>query len=78
MGALRGAWGLLLVLAATGFRARGRYWRWRHETAFGRGEPGRRDLRRAALDYGTWVTRMRSVGRAPASPLRGGSASHRR
>ncbi|MCL4197292.1 MAG: hypothetical protein KJZ69_07340 [Phycisphaerales bacterium] len=38
---------------------RNRYWQWRRETAFGpfAVTPGQR--RRAVLDYGRWVFRMR-------------------
>ncbi|MEO0630763.1 MAG: hypothetical protein AAFY46_08540, partial [Planctomycetota bacterium] len=63
MNRLRGVWGLIRVFAATGFRRRGRYWRWREETAFGRGRPGNRELTEAALDYGVWTLRMRHLGR---------------
>lgn len=41
------------------FNMRGAYWRWRWETAFGAGEPPRREIIRAALEYGRWVRRMR-------------------
>ena len=44
----------------TGFRFRGRYWRWRLHTAFGRGYPAsRRELIRSVLAYGRWVRQMR-------------------
>jgi len=57
-------WGLyeLARLAViTRFRFRGRYWRWRMETAFGRGLPrSRAALIRAAIRYGAWAHRMRT------------------
>ena len=59
---LGGIWQLVLLAAGSGFRLRGRYWRWRRETAFG-GDPGARPGRwqrvRAALEYGRWVHRMK-------------------
>ncbi|MFG0329769.1 MAG: hypothetical protein ACF8PN_07725 [Phycisphaerales bacterium] len=56
-----GVWGLLLMGFATGFRLRGRYWRWRDETAFGGFKVERGSKWRAALHYGQWVTRMRRM-----------------
>jgi hypothetical protein len=59
---LGGIWELFLLAAGSGFRMRGRYWRWRHETAFGRDDgvrPGRWQRVRAMLDYGRWVHRMK-------------------
>jgi hypothetical protein len=56
-------WGLYELLrlgVVTRFRLRGRYWRWRHETAFGRGTPGRMSMVRAAIRYGAWAHRMRT------------------
>lgn len=41
------------------FNMRGAYWRWRWETAFGNGEPSRRERIHAALAYARWVRRMR-------------------
>ncbi len=45
----------------TRFRFNGRYWRWRTETAFGNGTPDGAEKRRAALDYGRWVYRMKRM-----------------
>ncbi|MHC4218337.1 MAG: hypothetical protein ACYSU7_07760 [Planctomycetota bacterium] len=57
-----GLWELVRLAAGSGFRLRGPYWRWRHETAFG-SDPGARPSRwqRAliVLDYGRWVYRMK-------------------
>ena len=57
-------WGLteLARLAIiTRCRFRGRYWRWRMETAFGRGMPESRiELLKAAIRYGAWARRMRT------------------
>lgn len=56
-----GLWELACLAAASRFRLRGPYWRWRAETAFGGGSAppplGRR--LRAILDYGRWVYRMK-------------------
>ncbi|MEL6328396.1 MAG: hypothetical protein AAFR38_01935 [Planctomycetota bacterium] len=47
------------MLAATGFRTKGRYWTWRHETAEGaRSRVTRAERRRAALEYGAWAARL--------------------
>ncbi len=60
---IRETFGALLALARLGCRGalnrRNRYWQWRRETAFGpfAVTPGQR--RRAVLDYGRWVFRMR-------------------
>lgn len=60
---IRETFGALLALARLGGRGalnrRNRYWQWRRETAFGpfAVTPGQR--RRAVLDYGRWVFRMR-------------------
>jgi hypothetical protein len=59
---LGGLWELLRLALKTRCRLRGKYWRWRHETAFGSDPakmPSRRDRWRAMLDYGRWVHRMR-------------------
>lgn len=52
---------------ATGFRFRGKYWRWRLETAFGN-DPGRmpdaRERREAMVDYLVWTHRMRALMRS--------------
>jgi len=55
-----GLYELLRLAVITRFRFRGRYWRWRFETAFGRGLPrSKRELLRRTLDYGRWAHRMR-------------------
>ena len=57
-----GLYELALLGAATRFRFRGTYWRWRIDTAFGDDParwPPRRQRIRAALDYGRWVYRMK-------------------
>ena len=47
----------------TRFAFRGPYWRWRLETAFGRGRPdSAREMIRGVLDYGRWMHRMRRGG----------------
>ena len=57
-----GVWQLARLAAASRFRLRGPYWRWRYETAFG-GDPAARPPRRqrlgAVLAYGRWVYRMK-------------------
>lgn len=58
---LGGLWALFRLGVQTRFRFNGRYWRWRHETAFGNGEPDPAAKRHAALDYGRWVHRMRKL-----------------
>jgi len=66
MHAVRGAWNLFLLGLATRFRLRGRYWSWRNETAFGADRsawPATAERRRAALEYGAWVGRMRALAR---------------
>ncbi len=53
---------LVLLGFKTRFRLRGKYWRWRYETAFG-SDPDKYTTRRqrfhAMLDYGRWVHRMK-------------------
>ena len=59
---LGGLWELMRLAAKTKFRLRGKYWRWRLETAFGRDPtrlPTRRERRKASLEYARWVRRMR-------------------
>jgi hypothetical protein len=56
---LGGLWELARLAAVTGFRFKGRYWRWRLHTAFGRGYPPRKELVGGILAYGRWVRRMR-------------------
>jgi len=57
-----GVWQLLLLALKTSCRLRGKYWRWRYETAFG-SDPARLPSRSARLgamlDYGRWVHRMK-------------------
>lgn len=55
LGVLDLAW---MVLTAKG-AWNGRYWRWRRQTAFGRGLPPRGELIRGLLDYARWVHAMR-------------------
>lgn len=57
-----GVWELGRIAAASRFRMRGGYWRWRDETAFGSdpsARPGAGARWRAVLDYGRWVYRMK-------------------
>ena len=59
---LGGLWQLARLALKTRCRLRGKYWRWRYETAFGSDPakmPGRRERWRAMLDYGRWLHRMR-------------------
>jgi ribosomal protein L34 len=64
IGTLWGVYELLRLGVLTRFRFRGPYWRWRMETAFGRGMPAsRRELVRAALAYGRWMHEMRKLSR---------------
>lgn len=59
---------LLRLGWATGFRLKGRYWRWRLQTAFGpTGRPPGPWAREAA-DYALWAGSMRRLGRAPRGP----------
>lgn len=54
---------LLRLGLLTRFRFKGRYWRWRQETAFGRGYPATKgELISAVLAYGRWAHRMRRGG----------------
>lgn len=64
MRSLVGLWGLALAVLGTRGQVRGRYWRWRRETAAGPGAgPGAARRRRMALEYGRWVVQMRRLGR---------------
>lgn len=55
---------LLRLAALTRLRFRGKYWRWRFATVFGRGVPDSRiELIARALDYGRWVRRLRRWSR---------------
>jgi hypothetical protein len=54
---------LARLAAISRCRFRGKYWRWRMHTAFGRGiPPTRRELIGSVLAYGRWVRRMRRAG----------------
>lgn len=59
-----GIWALLVLALTTRCRLRGKYWRWRYETAFG-SEPDkyttRRQRLRAMIEYGKWVRRMKKL-----------------
>lgn len=59
---LGGLCSLLRLGWQTKFRFSGPYWRWRHETAFGRGEPPAGEKRRAILHYARWMWRMGRAG----------------
>ncbi len=57
-----GLWELVRLAVISRGRIRGRYWRWRAETAFGAdldGRPASRERLRAMLDYGRWVYRTK-------------------
>ncbi len=57
---LGGIYELGRLAVVSRFRFRGAYWRWRLETAFGRGYPASRwELIRSVLAYGRWARRMR-------------------
>lgn len=57
---LGGLYELARLACITRCRFRGPYWRWRMETAFGRGLPhSRSELLRSLLHYGVWCYRTR-------------------
>jgi hypothetical protein len=59
-----GAWELLLLACRARFRLNSAYWTWRRETAFGSDPismPSSAERRRAVLDYGRWVFRMKRM-----------------
>jgi len=58
---LAACWELLRLGFITRFKFDGPYWRWRTNTAFGRGMPegGRLGLYKSVLDYGKWVHQQR-------------------
>jgi hypothetical protein len=62
---LGGLWQLVCLVLREGPRLRGRYWRWRFETAFGT-DPARMPARsarlRRILEYGRWLHRMQRGG----------------
>jgi hypothetical protein len=49
--------------SASRWRIRGRYWRWRTETAFGNYPVKANQKLRAMLDYGAWVDEMNNASR---------------
>lgn len=57
-----GAWQVLRLFWLMRFRFGGAYWRWRMQTAFGRGRPGRAEMARASMAYARWMHRMRRGG----------------
>ena len=62
--AILGGLELIRLAAATRFRLRGRYWRWRAATAFGGGRPAsKRTVIRRTLAYGRWARSIRRLGR---------------
>ncbi|MBC22925.1 MAG: hypothetical protein CMJ32_03275 [Phycisphaerae bacterium] len=59
---LTSAWELLLLAAGSGFRMNNRYWKWRHETAFGSDPakwPSPAQRRRVIMEYGRWVHQIK-------------------
>ena len=56
-----GLWQLLRLAAISRFRFGGAYWKWRNQTAFGRGYPPTLELIASVLEYGRWVHRMRRL-----------------
>jgi hypothetical protein len=55
-----GLYQLARLAVISGFRLKGKYWTWRHHTAFGAGVPVRRsDMFKAVIEYGIWVHKMR-------------------
>lgn len=64
MQTLSGLLELFRLGLVTKFRLRGRYWRWRMETALGSDRsrwPDRRERRRAFTRYGAWARRIRKT-----------------
>lgn len=53
---------LLRLAFVTRFRFGGAYWKWRDDTAFGRGKPGLGALIIGVVRYGAWARRMRRGG----------------
>lgn len=76
--ALRGLSALPRLAWATRGRLTGRYWRWRIETAFGRGRPGWPEIAESTLAYGAWASRLRRLGRSRIRPRRYVPSSLRR
>ena len=59
---LGGLWELFRLAIISRGRLRGRYWRWRAETAYGSDpeqRPPSRERLRAVLAYGRWVYRTK-------------------
>lgn len=57
---LGACWQLVRLGWVTGFRQDTPYWRWRMDTAFGRGLPAsKREYRRGVWHYARWVHRLR-------------------
>jgi len=55
-----GLYELFRLAVLSRFRVRGNYWAWRMHTALGDGAGiSRAERRRAILEYGRWVARMR-------------------
>ncbi len=64
LGTILGVCELARLAYVTRFRLRGGYWRWRTETAFGRGMPAsRRELVRRTLAYARWARSIRRMSR---------------
>ena len=62
---LRAIYELVRLAALTGFRLNGAYWSWRTHTALGpkgRDAVGPAEIRRATLEYGRWIARMKQAG----------------
>ncbi|MDA1008081.1 MAG: hypothetical protein O2800_03630 [Planctomycetota bacterium] len=61
---IRALCALARLAISTKLRLRGRYWTWRKETAFGKDQgvslPAH-ERRRALIEYGDWVARMRAL-----------------
>lgn len=61
---LRAILALTRLAVSSKFRLRGKYWKWRDETAFGSGPSISRWSRwHSMLEYGAWVARMRHLTR---------------
>lgn len=58
-----GVWALLRLGLESKFRVRGKYWKWRKDTAFGHFLVKDGEKRRAMLEYGKWVAEMQKVAR---------------
>lgn len=58
---LRALLTLATIAAQIRFDFRGPYWTWRMQTALGAEKRPPRELRRAALEFGDWARRMRTL-----------------